>query len=177
MKFFASPARLFRFAGLLLFSAGFVYGHNPSSSWATVRIAGDTIELKVEMARETAWLFLGNTLDSAPDIDHSVPKLRAAAPNVYRLSLGDRVLTPKETGVELRDEDGVQFRLVFVHPKGEPLVRFEPGYLKRLAADHRTTLTLLDPADNVLRGEIMNPKKTAVDLKLPAPGPVSPAKP
>jgi hypothetical protein len=172
MRFLTPFSRLLRFAGLFLFFAGLVWAHNPDSSWATVRVAGDTIEVKVEMATESAWHFLGNSRDSAPDIDHSMPKLRAAAPDVYRLSVGDRVLTPKETSVERSEEDGVQFRLLFTVPKGDAPVRFEPGHLKRMSKEHRTTLTLLDQADNVLRGEILNAKKTAVEMKLPSPSPV-----
>jgi hypothetical protein len=152
-----------RFVLLFVFSAALAFAHNPNSSWAILQVFADRCELKVELASESAWLFLGETLDSAPDVEHALPRLRAKAADVYRLAAAGRTLVARETGAELREEDGVVFTLVFARPAADP-VHFEALYLKRLPADHRTTLTVLDAAGNVVRGAILNAAKPAVDL-------------
>jgi hydrogenase/urease accessory protein HupE len=154
------------FVCLFFFSTGFVFGHNPITSWAVVQLHADHMELKVELATESAWLFLGETLESAPAVEGSLPRLKAKAVEVYRLSTGGRILQPRETGVELREEDGVEFRLVFERPAAGP-IHFEALYLKRLPPDHRTTVTMIDEADKVVRSELLNAKKLSVDIDVP----------
>ncbi len=154
-------------AWLFLFSAGFVFGHDPLSSWAILQPTADRLEFKVEMGAEAAWLFLGESLDHAPDIDHSMARLRERAAGVYRLSAGGKDLAVIETKVEQREEDGVVFRLSYARPAGGGPVRFEATFIKRLPAGHRTTLTLLDETEKVFRAEILNAAKPAVELPLP----------
>lgn len=154
-------------AWLFLGSAGLVFGHDPLSSWAILQPTADRLEFKVEMGAEAAWLFLGESLDRAPDIDHSMARLRERAAGVYRLSTGGKDLAALETKVEQREEDGVVFRIVYARPAGGGPVRFEATFIKRLPAEHRTTLTLLDETGKVFRAEILNAAKPAVELPLP----------
>ena len=131
-------------------------GHNPMSSWAVARLHADRLELEVEMASESAWLLLGEPADSPPDVANALPRLRALGPSLYRVFSADgREFTPRSSEVELREEDGVAFLLTYPKPSGDPL-RFDADYLQKLSDDHRTTITLKDEADAVLRTELLN---------------------
>ena len=126
------------------------------SSWAVARLHADRLELEVEMASESAWLLLGEPADSPPDVANALPRLRALGPSLYRVFSADgREFTPRSSEVELREEDGVAFLLTYPKPSGDPL-RFDAGYLQKLSDDHRTTLTLKDESDAVLRTELLN---------------------
>ena len=171
-----APAKWSGFFFLLIFSTGLVFAHNPLASWATAQLRGDRIELTVDLASESAWLFLGETLDVAPNVEGSLPRLRARAGEVYRLSVDGRLLQPLETNVELREEDGVEFRIVFKRPSAGP-VHFDATYLKQLPANHRTTLTILNEAGSLVRSEILNATKLSADVVLPAAAVASSVKP
>lgn len=164
----ASP--LFNGWAYLLFTltlfANHASAHNPISSWAILELRGDRMELKVEMATETAWLFLGGTLEQAPIVQGSLPRLRSMVPQAYELSIAGRLLAPLETGADLEEEDAVVLRLVYERPDAGAL-HCDAIYLQRLPADHRSTLTLLE-AEKTLRAELLNANKRAVDLLLPA---------
>jgi hydrogenase/urease accessory protein HupE len=152
--------------------SGRAVAHNPISSSAILDLQRERMELKVEMASESAWLFLGETLDRAPDVAGSLPRLRSAVPQSYALSINGRVLVPQETSAELED-DAVVLRLVYERPNSGPL-HCDALYLQRLPADHRSTLTLLESQQS-LRTDLLNASKHAVDFTLPAQATAAPA--
>lgn len=139
---------------LLAACAGRVLAHNPMTSWAVARLHADRVELEVELSAESAWALLGGSPDSAPDVGAELPKLKELAPSLYAVSAGGAQLAPASAEVELREEDGVGFRLVYPRPAGVPL-RFDAAFLRRLPAGHRTALTFKDASDKVLRTEVL----------------------
>ncbi len=134
-----------------------------------VRLHPDHLEMKVELAADSAWLLLGETLATEPQVEQELPRLRAKAGEVYRLSFNGKILTPRETGVDFLLDDAVEFRLIFARPDAGPL-RCEASYLRSLPDDHQTILTLLDENGRNVRSEVLNAAKASVILMLPAPG-------
>ncbi len=150
-----------------LFSATLAFAHNPLSSWAIVQLHPDTFELKVELAADSAWLFLGETLDAAPQIEREMPRMRAKAKDVYQVSIDGKILSPTETSVELHEIDGVEFRLLFARPATGTL-NFKASYLRALPTNHRTILTMLNEKEQTVRSEIFFASKPSVTINLPA---------
>ena len=132
-----------------------------------VRLYPDRLELRLEMAAESAWRVLGGAPDSPPDVAGHLAQLKTCAANVYHVSAGGHALAPLQADPVFSDEDGsVVFSLVFPRPTAGP-VHFDASYLKRLPADHRATLTLRDEGNKLVRSELVNATKTAVDISLP----------
>jgi hydrogenase/urease accessory protein HupE len=154
----------------LLFLAlhpGSAFGHNPITSWTVARLWPDRLELRLEMAAESAWLVLGGPADSPPDVAGHLSQLKAAARDVYEISLDGRRLVPRETKAVFSDEDGsAVFWVIFPRPGAGP-ARFDARYLARLPPDHRATFTVKDETGKTVRSELVSPTKTAVDLELP----------
>lgn len=147
---------------LLAACAGRVLAHNPMTSWAVARLQADRVELEVELSAESAWALMGGSKGSAPDVGSELPKLKELAPSLYSVSAGGAPLVPGSAEVELREEDGVGFLLVYPRPPGEPL-RFDAAFLRRLSADHRTALTLKDASGKVLRTEVLTAASSSVE--------------
>src|SRR5215207_5267755 len=105
---------------LLAACAGRALAHNPMTSWAVARLQEDRVELEVDMSAESAWALLGGSQDSAPDVGAELPKLKVLAPSLYKVSAGGAELAPTSAEVELREEDGVGFLLVYPRPSGGP---------------------------------------------------------
>lgn len=147
---------------LLAACAGRALAHNPMTSWAVARLHEDRIELEVELSAESAWMLLGGSQTSAPDVGAELPKLKELASRLYQISAGGAELTPNSAEVELRDEDGVGFLLSYPRPSGQPL-RFDAAFLRSLPADHRTALTLKDAADTVLRTQVLTAAASSLE--------------
>jgi hydrogenase/urease accessory protein HupE len=147
---------------LLAACAGRVFAHNPMTSWAVARLHADRVELEVELSAESAWTLLGGSRDSAPDVGARLPKLKELAPSLYKVSAGGVELAPTSAEVELREEDGVGFLLVYPRPSGGAL-RFDAAFLRGLSADHRTALTLKDADDKVLRTEVLTAASSSLE--------------
>jgi hydrogenase/urease accessory protein HupE len=165
---------------VLAFHSGSAFAHNPITSWTVVRLWPDRLELRLEMAAESAWLVLGGSMDFPPDVAGHLSQLNAAAPNVYRISQGGKRLAPRETHAFFSDEDGsVVFWVTFPRPGAGPAL-FDASYLAQLPSDHRATLTVKDETGKTLRTELVNAAKTLVDVDLPgaaspSPGPSRPS--
>lgn len=157
-----SRGKIFLLMLLLAACAGRVLAHNPMTSWAVARLHGDRVELEVELSAESAWALLGGSRDSAPDVGGELPKLKELAPSLYKVSADGVELSPSSAEVELREEDGVGFLLVYPRPSGGPL-RFDAAFLRGLPADHRTALTLKDAADKVLRTEVLTAASSSLE--------------
>ncbi|MET0650459.1 MAG: HupE/UreJ family protein [Pyrinomonadaceae bacterium] len=138
----------------LVVCAGRALAHNPMTSWAVARLHDDRIELEVELSAESVWTLLGEPATSAPDVAAVPERLKAIAPDLYKLSAGGAELSPRSVHVDLPDDDGVNFQVVYPRPAGARL-RFDAAFLQKLSLDHRTTLTLKDAADKVLRTEVL----------------------
>jgi hydrogenase/urease accessory protein HupE len=139
---------------LLAACAGRALAHNPMASWAVARLYEDRVELDVELSSESAWTLLGGAKGVAPKVGAELPRLKALAPSLYKVTSGGAALAPTSVEVELREEDGVGFLLVYPRPSDGPL-RFEAAFLRSLPAEHRTALTLKDADDKVLRTEVL----------------------
>jgi hydrogenase/urease accessory protein HupE len=147
---------------LLALCTGRALAHNPMTSWSVARLHDDRVELEVELSSESVWRLVGGPQGSAPDVGSVLPQLKELAPSLYKVSGGGAVLAPNSAEVELREEDGVAFLLVYPRPAGEPL-RFDATFLRRLPADHRTALTLKDAADKVLRTEVLTAAASSLE--------------
>lgn len=147
---------------LLVACAGSALAHNPMTSWAVARLYDDRVELEVELSAESSWALLGGSPDSAPDVGAVMPRLKELAPSLYKVSAGGADLAPRSAEVELREEDGVGFLLVYPRPKDGPL-RFDAVFLGKLPADHRTALTLKDANDKVLRTEVLTARASSLE--------------
>lgn len=139
---------------LLAVCAGRAFAHNPMTSWAVARLHEYRVELEVDMSAESAWVLMGGSAETAPDVAAQLPRLKDVAPSLYRVSAGGSELAPRSVEVELRDEDGVGFLLVYPRPPGGPL-RFDAEFLQKLSPEHRTALTFKDADDKVLRTEVL----------------------
>jgi hydrogenase/urease accessory protein HupE len=146
---------------IVVFCAGSVFAHNPMSSWAVARLHPDRVELDVELSAESAWALLGGAADVPPNVKAKMAELKELAPGLYKVSAGSTELVPQSAEVELREEDGVGLLLVYPQPPGESL-RFAANFLQKLAGGHRTTLTVKDANDKVVRTQIL----TAADNSL-----------
>lgn len=147
---------------LLAACAGRALAHNPMTSWAVARLDENSVELEVELSAESAWTLLGGPAGSPPNVAANLPKLKELAPSLYKVSAGGAELTPTSAEVELREEDGVGFLLVYPRPSGEAL-RFDAAFMRRLPAGHRTALTLKDAGDKVLRTEVLTAAASTVE--------------
>ena len=147
---------------LLAACAGRALAHNPMTSWAVARLHVDRVELEVELSAESAWTLLGGSRDSAPDVGAKLPQLKELAPSLYKVSADGAELAPSSAEVELREEDGVGFLLIYTRPSGEAL-RFDAAFLRRLPAGHRTALTLKDADDKVLRTEVLTAAASSLE--------------
>ncbi|HWW77576.1 MAG TPA: HupE/UreJ family protein [Pyrinomonadaceae bacterium] len=150
----AKRGKAFLFVLLVAACAPRALAHNPMTSWAVARLHADRVELEVELSAESAWTLLGGPKGSAPDVGAALPKLKELAPSLYRISAGGVDLVPTSVEVELREEDGVGFLLVYTRPAAAPL-RFDASFLRSLPAGHRTALTLKDADDKVIRTEVL----------------------
>src|SRR5215211_3946324 len=101
------------------------------TSWAVARLHDDRVELEVEMSAESAWALLGEPSTSAPDVGAAVGRLQGVAPDLYKLSAGGVELSPRSAEVELTDEDGVNFQLVYPRTSDGTL-RFDAAFLRKL---------------------------------------------
>ncbi|HEX8190715.1 MAG TPA: HupE/UreJ family protein [Pyrinomonadaceae bacterium] len=155
---------------LLVACAGGALAHNPMTSWAVARIQDDRVELEVDMSAESAWSLLGGSADSAPDVGAELPRLKELAPSLYEVSTGGALLAPDSAEVELREEDGVGFLLVYPRPPGGPL-RFDAAFLKKLTPDHKTALTLKGADDKVLRTEVLTAAAGSLEARGAGGGP------
>ena len=147
---------------LLAACAGRALAHNPMASWAIARLDEDRVELEVEVSAESAWTLLGRPSNLPPDVGNALPELKGLAPSLYKVSAGGVELAPASAEVELREEDGAAFILVYPRPPGEPL-RFDAAFLKKLPAGHRTALTLKDAGDKVLRTEVLTAAASSLE--------------
>ena len=147
---------------LLAACAGSALAHNPMTSWAVAHLHADRVELEVELSAESAWTLLGGSQTSAPDVGAELPKLKDLAPSLYKVSSGGAELAPNSAEVELREEDGVGFLLVYPRTAGGPL-RFDAAFLRSLPGDHRTALTLKDAADKVLLTEVLSAAASSLE--------------
>ena len=130
--------------------AGGALAHNPMASWAVARLASDGVELDVELSAESAWTLLGGDSNLPPAVRSKIPELERLAPELYRVTAGGAALAPRSVAIEIREEDGVGFLLIYPRPSGEAL-RFDAEFLRKLPGGHRTTLTLKDADDRVLQ--------------------------
>ncbi|MBV9927313.1 MAG: HupE/UreJ family protein [Acidobacteria bacterium] len=149
---------------LLAACAARVLAHNPMTSWAVARLHADRVELEVELSSESAWTLMGGSLDVAPDVGARLPKLKELAPSLYEVSAGGSQLAPTSVEVELREEDGVGFVLVYPRSSGAPL-RFDAAFLRSLPAGHKTALTLKDADDKVMRTEVLTAAASSLEAK------------
>jgi hydrogenase/urease accessory protein HupE len=154
---------------LFILTPVLVLGHNPMTSWAIAHFAPDRLDLEIEMSAESAWVLLGEPATTPPDVAKALPRLKALAPSLYRVSSGGAELSPSSVNVELREEDGVAFLLTYALPTTGPL-SFDAAFLRKLSSDHRSTLTLKDEADKVLRTELLNASNATVDTTFPQGG-------
>ena len=168
--------RWWRWIAVALLWAVALRAHDAMSSSAVAQLTPTRLELTVDLGAEAAWLFLGESLDQAPDIDRSMDRLKAQAGKVYLLSWQGKEMKPRETSLSQRDDGGVAFKFVFDAPAGSGKLRFEALYLKRMAEGHLTVFTLVDADDNVLNGEILSPRQMSAEFTLPVP-PVPAVKP
>ena len=153
---------------LLAACAASALAHNPMTSWAVARLHDDRVELDVELSSESAWTLLGGSPDAAPDVGAKVPELKGLAPGLYKVSAGGAQLAPTSVEIELREEDGVGFLLVYPRPSGDAL-RFDAAFLSKLPAEHKTALTLKDASDKVLRTEVLTAATNSLEAAGAAP--------
>jgi hydrogenase/urease accessory protein HupE len=145
--------------------SGGVFAHNPMSSWAVARIYSDRVELDAEISAESAWALLGGDPNVAPNVRGRLPELKEIAPQLYRVLSGGTQLATQSAEIEVREEDGVGFLLVYCKPPGEPL-RFDADFLRKLPGGHRTTLTLKDADEKVLRTQILTSSNNSLEMSV-----------
>lgn len=153
---------------------GYAFGHNPVTSWSVARLQSDRLELTLEMAAESAWLFLGERAKK-PDIRNAIARLEAQGPSAFQLGAHGQTLVPRSVAIELDEEDGVMLRLIYMRPPAGPL-SVEANFLRRLPPDHMTTVTLI--GDDGAAGEpiLLTLEQPSTRIPLPAPAKASDAR-
>ena len=143
--------------------AGGLSAHNPMSSWAVARIEPERVELDAEMSAESAWTLLGGDANAPPNVRARLSELKELAPKLYKVtSGGSRELAPQSIEIEIREEDGVGFLLIYPPAVGETL-RFDAEFLRKLPGGHRTTLTLKDADDRVLQTKALTSAESTLE--------------
>jgi hydrogenase/urease accessory protein HupE len=142
--------------------AGSVFAHNPMASWSVARFHPDRVELDIELSAESAWMLLRGDPNVAPDVGARLSELKELAPQLYKVSGGSAELAPQSVEMEMREEDGVGFLLVYPRSSGEPL-RFDADFLRKLPGGHRTTLTVKDADDKVLRTQVLTASSSVLE--------------
>jgi hydrogenase/urease accessory protein HupE len=140
-----------------------VFAHNPMASWAVAHLYPDRVELDVELSAESAWTLLGGSPNVPPNVSAKLAELKELAPRLYHVSDGSAELVLQSAEVEIREEDGVGFLLIYRRATGETL-RFDADFLRRLPGGHRTTLTLKDANDKVLRTEVLTAVNNSLEI-------------
>jgi hypothetical protein len=136
---------------------------------AEIWLHGDLIEFDVKMDLETAWLGMGGSVDTPPNIAASMPRAKKYAAEVYRISTADgQVLVPTETAADYREsEGGIVFRSIFVRPAAGPL-RFDAPFLARLNHYHKATVVMWDEKNKRVGWTALDAKTPWGELLLPA---------
>ncbi|MGB8297073.1 MAG: hypothetical protein WCG85_16715 [Polyangia bacterium] len=127
------------------------------------------------MDLESAWIAMGESLDTPPNLAGSMPQAQKYAGEVLRLSAAGRLLAARETAADLRDaEGGIIFLAIFPRPAAGPL-RIEAPYLRRLPTNHHATVLMFDESNKRMGVATLDAAKTWVEMPLPAlsPAPVS----
>lgn len=146
---------------IVAFFAGGAFAHNPMASWAVARSFPDRIELDVELSAESAWTLLGGDADVPPNVRAKIPELKELAPDLYKVAPGGGgALAPRVVEIEIREEDGVGFLLIY--PQASGAIRFDADFLRRLPGGHRTTLTLKDADDKVLQTQALTASESSL---------------
>jgi hypothetical protein len=168
-------ARLVTLAAALLLCLSFfspwarsAFAYSPALSLVEVRLHPNHLELTIGLDLESAWLAMGESTKSAPDVAGSIPRLEKDAAKFCQLSAGGQVLVPRETSVDFRPAEGdVVLHVIFAVPSTWPL-HFEATYLKRLPDFHETRLILRNLANKAIRVEMLTGVKASAELQLPS---------
>lgn len=152
---------------LIILSGGAAFGHDPMASWAVARLSPNSLELRVTLAAETARFFIDSPGGNISPETLQIIKSRAR--NVYQVSAAGKTLVARTANAEMIEEDAVEFRLVYPRPARGPL-RFNASYLKKLTAEHRAILTVLDQEGELLFSGLPTVTNTVLDVALPANG-------
>jgi len=176
--------RLITPAAALLFCLSFssfrtrsAFAYSPALSLVEARLHPDRLELTIGLDLESAWLAMGESTKSAPNVADSIPRLKKDSAKFCQLSVGGQVLVPRETSVDFRPTEGnVLLHVLFARPSAWPL-HFEATYLKRLPDYHETRLIVRDEANKTVRVEMLTAVKPSVELALPSATSTSPQPP
>jgi len=174
-------ARLVTLAAALLLCLSFfslwarsAFAYSPALSLVEVRLHPNHLELTIGLDLESAWLAMGESTKSAPDVAGSIPRLEKDAAKFCQLSAGGQVLVPRETSVDFRPTEGnVLLHVLFARPSAWPL-RFEATYLKRLPDYHETRLIVRNEANKTVGVEMLTAVKPSIELPLPSTTSTSP---
>ena len=148
---------------LTLLFAGPVFAHDPLNSSTVARLGPDGLEVRIRMAQEAARMLLEGQHVTGGDINEAMlATLRSRVRSYYRVSAGGAALVARKTQVELEEEDGIEFLLIYPRPPSGAL-RFEATFLKELPAGHRSSLSVLNEAGESLALALPTPVNPVVE--------------
>ena len=141
--------------------------HDSMSSWAVAKLRPKSLELRVTLGVEAVQLLMDKQVGP---IDDSTPallqELKSRARSLYQVYAGGAQLIPRSVEVTIEEVDGVDVLLVYPRPRVGPL-RFEASYLSKLPKGHRTSLVLVNEADQILWSQLPTSASPTVEMDLP----------
>lgn len=147
--------------------------HDPGISTATGEVRADRIAITTgfvpadvqqllpkEMRSESAW--------TEGDFAAASDALRAIAPRLWEARIGDTVLTPSETRVELAAGDNVSFFVVFPRPEGAGPLILRATKIPQLPEGHRQFVIISDERGSTIAKRLLNARDGVIEVPLDA---------
>ena len=158
--------------------------HEPFKSYASIQLRPARLEISLTMSLIAAEALLDPRPDpllSPETFDQSAPRLKAGAAQLFKLTAETGALPLQSGAVYLTAEYDVEFLLVYPRPPAGRL-DITLTFLRKMAEDHNTTVSILDEAGRTLDWEELTPDQPGLVLAIPGTkaaqkAPPAPAKP
>lgn len=146
--------------------------HDPGLSTAEIVIRGDRLEVTTGFAPDDARYFLppgarGGDRWNEENFEDARPGLLAAAPTLWEVRVGEKLLGPRETRVELLPGDNVSFYLVFPGVSQGGKLTLRAPRLGDLPSGHRQFVIVSDHQGLALTKKLMKATDAVIEVDLP----------
>lgn len=154
-------------------AASGVRAHDPGISTATGEVRADRIAITTGFAPADVQQLLPKELrtDSAwteGDFAAARDALRAIAPRLWEARVGEAVLTPSETRVELSAGDNVSFFVVFPRPEGPGPLILRATKIPELPEGHREFVIISDERGSTIAKKLLSARDGVIEVPLDA---------
>jgi hydrogenase/urease accessory protein HupE len=149
--------------------------HDPGISTVQGEVRADAIELVIGLAPADAEQLVPAEARSAGRMtEEEFPKvrvhLRAIAPQLWEVRVGETVLAPREAGVQLLPGDNVSFKLVWPRPAGADRLTLRSTQLGNLPPGHRQFVIVTDERGSAIAKKLLSAKDASLEVDPNAKG-------